>query len=59
MQLLYGVTILMMKSRITMKAYILKLTFEDIEPVVWRRVVLPAGATFNRLHELIQRVTNF
>ena len=42
-----------------MKAYILKLTFEDIEPVVWRRVVLPAGATFNRLHELIQRVTNF
>ena len=42
-----------------MKAYILKLTFEDIEPTVWRRVILPAGATFNRLHELIQNVTNF
>lgn len=42
-----------------MKAYILKLTFEYIEPLVWRRVILPAGATFNRLHETIQYVTNF
>ncbi|CAM3229538.1 plasmid pRiA4b ORF-3 family protein [Filibacter tadaridae] len=42
-----------------MKAYIVKLTFEGIEPVIWRRVILPADATFNRLHELIQRVTNF
>ncbi|MFJ5770779.1 SEC-C metal-binding domain-containing protein [Psychrobacillus sp. NPDC093180] len=42
-----------------MKAYILKLTFEYLEPSVWRRVILPAGATFNRLHETIQYVTNF
>ena len=42
-----------------MKAYKLTLTFEDIEPPVWRSVVLPAGATFNRLHETIQHVTNF
>lgn len=42
-----------------MKAYIVKLTFENIEPAVWRRVILPAGATFNRLHETIQYVTNF
>ena len=42
-----------------MKAYIVKLTFEDIEPPIWRRVILPAGATFNRLHEMIQNVTNF
>ncbi|QFG01240.1 hypothetical protein PB01_17635 [Psychrobacillus glaciei] len=42
-----------------MKAYILKLTFEDINPLVWRRVILPAGATFNRLHETIQYATNF
>ncbi|MGM7636619.1 IS1096 element passenger TnpR family protein [Bacillus sp. Hm123] len=42
-----------------MKAYIIKLTFEDVEPVVWRRVVLPAGVTFHRLHETIQHVTNF
>ena len=42
-----------------MKAYILKLSFEDITPVIWRRIILPAGATFNRLHETIQNVTNF
>lgn len=42
-----------------MKAYILKLSFEDITPLIWRRIILPAGATFNRLHETIQNVTNF
>jgi len=42
-----------------MKAYILKLTFEDISPLVWRRVILPAGATFHRLHQTLQFVTNF
>ncbi|MDN4608081.1 plasmid pRiA4b ORF-3 family protein [Sporosarcina highlanderae] len=42
-----------------MKAFIVKLTFEDIDPLIWRRVILPAGATFNRLHEMIQYVTNF
>lgn len=42
-----------------MKAYILKLSFEDISPLIWRRVILPADATFNRLHETIQYVTNF
>ncbi|GGA41725.1 plasmid pRiA4b ORF-3 family protein [Psychrobacillus lasiicapitis] len=41
-----------------MKAYILKLTFEYLGPSVWRRVILPAGATFNWLHETIQYVTN-
>lgn len=35
------------------------MTFEQMEPKIWRRVILPAGATFNRLHEIIQRVTNF
>lgn len=42
-----------------MKAYKLTLVFENIEPPVWRSVILPAGATFNRLHETIQHVTNF
>ncbi len=42
-----------------MKAYILKLSFEDITPFIWRRIILPADATFNRLHETIQNVTNF
>ncbi|WP_419960016.1 IS1096 element passenger TnpR family protein [Psychrobacillus sp. BM2] len=42
-----------------MKSYKLKLIFEDIAPTIWRSVILPAGATFNRLHETIQYVTNF
>lgn len=42
-----------------MKAYIIDITFQEIHPRVWRRVVLPANATFNRLHETIQHVTNF
>ncbi|MBO1911106.1 plasmid pRiA4b ORF-3 family protein, partial [Microvirga sp. 3-52] len=42
-----------------MKAYILKLTFEDITPLIWRRVIMPADATFHRLHQTIQAVTNF
>ncbi|WP_432354250.1 IS1096 element passenger TnpR family protein [Sporosarcina sp. A2] len=42
-----------------MKSYILKLTMVDVVPSVWRSVIMPAGATFNRLHEMIQHVTNF
>ena len=42
-----------------MKAYILKMSFQDITPLIWRRVILPAGATFHRLHQTIQIVTNF
>lgn len=42
-----------------MKAYILRLSFKGIEPEVWRKIIIPAGATFNRLHETIQYVTNF
>ncbi|WP_027108977.1 plasmid pRiA4b ORF-3 family protein [Lacticigenium naphthae] len=42
-----------------MKAYIIKLVLEDSKPLIWRRVVMPAGATFNRLHDVIQGVTNF
>lgn len=42
-----------------MKAYILNITFNELQPAVTRQVILPAGATFNRLHETIQTVTNF
>ncbi|WP_052461865.1 plasmid pRiA4b ORF-3 family protein [Sporosarcina koreensis] len=42
-----------------MKSYILKFTMLDMHEPVWRRVVMPAGATFNRLHSTIQHVTNF
>ncbi len=42
-----------------MKGYILRIEFVDIVPKVWRRVVIPFGCTFRRLHETIQFVTNF
>ncbi|MGE7766892.1 plasmid pRiA4b ORF-3 family protein [Peribacillus sp. NPDC096540] len=42
-----------------MKSYILAFQFENIEPVVWRKVIVPGGITFNRLHDVIQNVTNF
>ncbi len=42
-----------------MKAYIIKIFFNESNPLIWRRVILPAGATFNRLNDVIQNVTNF
>jgi hypothetical protein len=42
-----------------MKGYILRIEFVEIEPKVWRRVVMPSGSTFRRLHDTIQYVTNF
>ena len=42
-----------------MKSYIIKIELEETNPLIWRRVIMPAGATFNRLHDVIQNVTNF
>ncbi|WBW96208.1 plasmid pRiA4b ORF-3 family protein [Oceanirhabdus sp. W0125-5] len=42
-----------------MKAYKIKIEFIGTEPLIWREVIMPAGATFNRLHDTIQTVTNF
>ena len=42
-----------------MKAYKVTIRMTDVEPVVWREVMIPYGATFQRLHFIIQRVTNF
>lgn len=42
-----------------MKSYIIKIELLDLEPLIWRRVILPAGATFKALHDVIQTVTNF
>lgn len=41
------------------KSYIIKIELIGSEPLIWRRVIMPAGATFNRLHDVIQNVTNF
>lgn len=42
-----------------LKAYIVKIVFKDFNDPVWRRVILPAGGTFRRMHDTIQYVTNF
>lgn len=42
-----------------MKAYIIYVKMQDVEPEVWRRIILPAGATFQKLHAIIQESTNF
>ena len=42
-----------------MKSYIIKIELVDSEPLIWRRVIMPAAATFRRLHDIIQGVTNF
>lgn len=42
-----------------MKAYDIKIELLGSEPLIWRRIRMPAGATFNRLHTIIQRSLNF
>lgn len=41
------------------KAYIIYIELQGSDPLIWRRVVMPAGATYKRLHDIIQNVTNF
>lgn len=42
-----------------MKSYIINIELIGSNSLIWRRVILPAGATFNRLNDVIQNVTNF
>lgn len=42
-----------------MKSYIIKIELEESNPLIWRSVIMPAGATYKRLHDVIQNVTNF
>lgn len=42
-----------------MKAYIKTIELEESNPLIRRRIVMLVGATFNRLHDVIQRMTNF
>jgi hypothetical protein len=42
-----------------MKSYIIRIELEDSNPLIWRRVIMPAGASYKRLHDIIQNVTNF
>ncbi len=42
-----------------MKAYIVTIKMRELEPELWRRIIIPAGATFQKLHAIIQESTNF
>ena len=37
-----------------MKAYQIKIELIDSNPLIWRRVIIPADVTFKRLHDTIQ-----
>lgn len=38
----------------TKKVYQLKVTLEEIRPPIWRRILVPSGITFLKLHKIIQ-----
>lgn len=38
------------------KIYQLKVTLKDSHPPIWRRILVPSGITFYRLHRIIQTV---
>ncbi|NMB02719.1 MAG: plasmid pRiA4b ORF-3 family protein [Firmicutes bacterium] len=42
-----------------MKAYQIKIELSNSEPLIWRRVVVPAQITFSQLHAVIQNSLNF
>lgn len=37
-----------------MKVYKIKIVLDESEPLIWRRVIVPAEITFKRLHDIIQ-----
>jgi len=38
------------------RCYVLKVRLLDVKPIVWRRFVVPADITLDRLHDIIQIV---
>jgi hypothetical protein len=42
-----------------MKAYIINIELKDSDPLIYRKVIMPADATFKRLHDVIQNTSNF
>jgi hypothetical protein len=42
-----------------MKSYIIRIELEESDPLIWRKVIMPAGDIYNRLHDVIQNVKNF
>src|SRR5690554_4206110 len=42
-----------------MNAYQIKVELEHTQPLIWRRLVIPAQVTFADLHAIIQNTLNF
>ena len=42
-----------------MKAYRITIQLQEVHPLMWREVMIPATATFENLHQVIQKVSNF
>lgn len=42
-----------------MKAYRVTIQLQEVHPLMWREVIIPATATFANLHQVIQKVSNF
>src|SRR5712672_1706398 len=44
------------RKKAALKIYELHVELEDIEPVIWRRILVPAKITLPKLHDLLQLV---
>lgn len=44
------------RKKTTLKIYDLRIELEDIEPLIWRRILVPGKITLPRLHDLLQLV---
>lgn len=42
-----------------MKAYIIKIEYLHSDPLIWRRIIMPADANYKQLHDIIQNSSNF
>lgn len=42
-----------------MKAYRITIQLQEVHPLMWREVMIPGAATFEDLHRVIQKVSNF
>ena len=43
----------------TVEVYQIKMTLQDTEPPIWRRLLVPAGMTLHRLHRVLQTVMDW
>ena len=42
------------RKKAALKVYDLRVELEEIEPLIWRRILVPGNITLPRLHDLLQ-----